>query len=443
MIRRIIVLAFVGGLAAVAALAPRPAAPPEPLAGIVISKPGLGSPADAGIWYCAWAQSNAARDSLLSIASMEPASASFTFPVAIAGRDPDTATLQTVGPGAAELLLSDVARRGDSPYLVEFNNGPAAASVTVAGEMLSADSCVAEGPSVWYFAGGSTMPGEEMTLRVFNPFPETAKVTVEGFSEIGVEALGQYRSWSVGPRSWRDIPLHQVLNSRQDLVISVTVNSGLVVPAMALRTGDDDAWWTGSGLSDSWVFPVVGGPGLSGALVVGNPGSSPVTITVDLLTAEGPVPDAVSAEVEGSAPVRIALTGIAGEVYGARITASGPVAASVIASGDAGVAVTSGVSGESRTWLLPGLRSEGFQEGTLWLANTGEDAVVVTVSTLTGGGLVGETVTVDPGAIRRFGPVPEGGLGYLVEASFPIVAGWSITSPAGTAYAPGLPIRSR
>ena len=127
--------------------------------------------------------------------------------------------------------------------------------------MLAADACVSQGPDVWYFPGGSTMPGEELTLRVFNPFPETAKVTVGAVSEIGVEALGDFRSWSINARSWRDIPFEQELNSRENLVVSVAVVEGLVVPAMSLRTEADDAWWSGSGLSEVWEFPVVGTPG--------------------------------------------------------------------------------------------------------------------------------------------------------------------------------------
>ncbi|MCB2223888.1 MAG: hypothetical protein KQH83_06890 [Actinobacteria bacterium] len=440
MIKKVAILVVMAAVAAGGFLVARPEDPPEPLAGLIIEAPGLSSPTDAGLWYCAWAQSNASRDSLLSIASMQPASAEFTFPVAIPGADPDTATLQTVGPGGAELQLSDIAQRGDSPFFVEFDNGPAAASVTVGGEMLAVDACVDQGPETWYFAGGSTMPGEELTLRVFNPFPETAKVTVGGVSEIGVEALGDYRSWSINARSWRDIPLEQELNSRQDLVISLQVDEGHVVPAMALRTEADDAWWPGSGLSDTWYFPAAGMPGVDGALVVSNPGASPVTVTVDVYTAEGRVAAAAVQQVERDAPVRIPLADLAGSPqYGASISASGPVSAAVVASGDGGLAVTTGAPAGARTWLLPGLHSAGLEEASLWLMNASEDAINVTVSLLTGGGLVGETVSVDAGAITVVGPVPEGGLGYLIEAPDEVVAAWTITSPGGTGFAAGIP----
>jgi hypothetical protein len=116
------------------------------------------------------------------------------------------------------------------------------------------------------------------------------------------------------------------------------------------------------------------------------------------------------------------------------------VTAAVVAGGDGGLAITTGASAGSRTWLLPGLRTAGLEEATLWLLNTLEDPVDVTVSILTGGGLVGETVSVEPGTVKEFGPVPEGGLGYLVDAPVPVTVAWSITSPTGVAYASGLPV---
>ena len=275
---------------------------------------------------------------------------------------------------------------------------------------------------------------------MFNPFPETAKVTVGGVSEIGVEALGDFRSWSINANSWRDIAFEQELNSRQDLVVSVAVEEGTPIPAMALRTEGDDAWWPGGGTSETWLFPVVGTPGVSGSLVIGNPGIVPVTVTVDLFTSEGPVPAAVVVELDRDEPARIDLSGLAGVTYGARVTATGPIAAAARASGEGGLAVTSGVEGDARTWLLPGARTAGLEEATLWLLNTDEDAVTVTVSILTGGGLVGETVSVDAGTMQSFGPVPEGGLGYLIDAPFPLSVGWSVTSPNGTAYGTGIPV---
>ncbi|NIS33092.1 MAG: hypothetical protein GWO04_25430, partial [Actinobacteria bacterium] len=194
------------------------------------------------------------------------------------GEEADTAELFTLSPGGAALNLSDIAQRGDSPSFVEFSNGPAAVSATIRGDVVAADSCVSSGPDTWVFPGGSTLAGEELTLRLFNPFPETARVTVTAVSDIGIEALGELRLLSVGARSWRDVSFEELLRQRADLAVSVTIDDGLVVPAMVFRAGEDEDWWSGVGLSEVWEFPALGLANMESSIVVANPG--PVAVEV-------------------------------------------------------------------------------------------------------------------------------------------------------------------
>ena len=439
--RRFLILALVVALGGVAALLPAPTEINEPLAGLFIDRPGIESPVDASIWYCPWAQANAGRDSFFGIASITDADAEFTFPVAIPGESPDEESAQTLGPGAAIITLSDIAQRGDSPGFVEFSDGPAAAGVTVIGDVLTADTCVSQGPDEWFFAGGSTLSGERLSLRLFNPFPETAKVTVTGFSEIGPEALGELRSISINPRSWRDIDFEEMLRQRQALVISVRIDEGLVVPAMTFAQGDDEAWWLGTELSTEWEFPVGRAAGLAdGAVVVGNPNLVDVTVTVDVYTVDGPLRSAFEFNVPSESPLRIDLGAVSGEAIGVRIFASAQVAAGVVASGDAGTAVTSGSPSPARVWLLPGLRSLGLNEGTLWLMNSGFEQISVTVSELTGGAAVNSQVLVGPGTQVAVPIIEPDALGVLVEASDPFTAAWSLRGPSGMAFSVGLPV---
>lgn len=436
--KRLTVLAVAGLIIAGASLLPEPGPRPEPLAGLVIDRPGLGSPLDAGIWYCPWAQANATRDSILAVVSMDAATASLTLPVAIPGEDPDEATLQTLGPGAAEIALAEIAVRGDSPGFFEFDAGPAAASVTVIGEeLMAADACVASGPDVWYFAGGSTMAGETLTLRLFNPFPETAKVSVGGVSEIGTEALGELRSVSINPRSWRDVTFEELLRQRQDLVITVTTDEGLIVPAMAMTNAEGEAWWPGAGISQRWEFPVVRTEGLEeAALVVSNPGLTTANVTVDVLTPTGPRPAAFTLAIEADSPGRVSFAAITDEVIGARVIADVPVTATVVATGSGGLAITPGVPSPEKVWLLPGLQSIGLQEGTLWLLNGGEEVASITITAIGPDGVVAENVMVEAGTQRRVTALPDA-IGYLVTSSQPFSAAWSVTGPGGTAFASG------
>jgi hypothetical protein len=434
------IVVLLGALLAGASLMPAPDPEPEPLAGVIIDRPGLESPVDASIWYCPWAQASTERDSVFALAAMASAGAEFTFPVAIPGEEPDTARLEMIGPGAAALSLSDIAQRGDSPAFIEFDDGPSAATVTVVGDVLTADACVAAGPDEWFFAGGSTRTGETLRLRLFNPFPEVAKVTISGFSEIGVEALGQLRSLSVNPRSWRDVDFEELLRQREALVISVRSDDGLVVPAMAFSNEADQAWWSGTGLSTEWEFPVARHLGLDdAAIVVANPGLAAVEVSVDVFTRTGPQRGAFIFTVGPEAPVRIALDDIPEAVIGARVTATSPVAAAVVATGEAGTAVTAGVP-TARAWLLPGLRSTGADEGLLWLLNSGDEAVTVTIGVLTGVETINTKEVLEPGTIRRIAVDDVDALGYIVFAADPFSAAWSVTGTTGTAFSAGIPV---
>jgi hypothetical protein len=439
--RRVAVVFALAISAAAAVLLPAPPPLTLPLEGLVVESPGISSPADAGIWYCPWAQSDAERDSTLSVASVEAAVARLTFPLAVPGEAADSATLEVPGPGAAEMSLSEVARRGDSPFLVEFAGGPAAASVLVSGTgVLAADACVAAGPQRWHFPGGSTMPGEHLTLRLFNPFPESAKVAVTAVSDIGIEAIGELRAVSVGPRSWKDIQFETLLRQRQNLVVTVEAEEGLIVPAMAFGTEADEDWWPGVGESLTWEFPVVRMGDTQASLVVSNPGSSPVDVTVDVFTPEGPVLEALTATVTPDAPLRLDLSQFPGDSLAARLTATGPVSAAVVARGATGVAVMPGLSGAESSWLLPGVGSTLGYSASLWLLNTSEEPVSATVGALTSDGLLGEMVVVPPGRPFRLEVTVEPSAGLWIEATAPVTAAWSVMGPTGVAFAAGSPV---
>jgi hypothetical protein len=439
--RRALVVVLVVAVAGIAALLPHPPEPDDPLLALVLDRPGIESPLDASIWYCPWAQANAARDSFFSVASLAAADAEFTFPVAIPGEEPDTITAETAGPGAAVVQLSDVAQRGDSPGFVEFTDGPSAAGVSVIGDVVASDVCVSQGPDEWFFAGGSTLTGEQLRLRLFNPFPETAKVTVTGFSEIGPEALGELRSISINPRSWRDIDFEEQLRQRQSLVISVRVDEGLAIPAMSYTAGTDEAWWLGSDLSSNWEFPVAQAIGIdSTAIVIGNPNLADVDVTIDVYTSDESQPETIEITVAPESPVRVDLADVGADTFGVRVSATAPVIAGIVGQGEAGTALTGGAPSTARSWLLPGLRTVGLDEGTLWLLNTSFEQVSVTVSVLTGDTAINTQVLVDPVSQVAVPITEPDALGVAVEAVDPFSAAWSLTGPAGIAYAPGIAI---
>ncbi len=170
-----------------------------------------------------------------------------------------------------------------------------------------------------------------------------------------------------------------------------------------------------------------------------NPSPAPVEVVLDLYTERGPDPAVLTIEVPAESPARVPLVGRV-EILAARISSNAPVAAAVVGVGDAGTAITPGIATAARDWLVPGLRSLGLDVGTLWILNSSEEPTTVTVSSLVGGDLVGERITIEPASQARVIVADSDAVGYYVQAADPITVAWSITGPAGTALSVGTPV---
>jgi hypothetical protein len=157
-------------------------------------------------------------------------------------------------------------------------------------------------------------------------------------------------------------------------------------------------------------------------------------------TIDGPILEALTATVTPEAPVRLDLSQFPGDSLAARLTASGPVSAAVVARGATGVAVMPGLSGAESSWLLPGVGSTAGYSASLWLLNTSEEPVSATVGALTPGGLVGEMVVVPPGRPFKVEVTVESSAGLWVVAGAPVTAAWSVIGPTGMAFAVGSPV---
>lgn len=437
---RLVAAIAIAAVAAAAALLPAPDPEPGHLDGIVIERLGLESPLDAAIWYCPWAQATTERDSLISLASLTPAEAELTFPVATPGEPADRAEASMRGPGGADVTLSSVALRGDSPSFIEFEGGPSAAAVAVLGDVVAVDTCIARGGDEFFFVGGSTMTGDTLRVRLFNPFPEAATVSITGFSEIGTEVLGDLASITVGARSWRDIEFHEQLRQRQSLVIAVRLDRGIAIPAMAYSRGSDEAWWSGTGVSTEWELPIVrthGGE--EAAVIVANPGLGSVAVEVELYGNESSQRENHTIEVPPGSPMRVDLSEVEFGVVGARVFAGAPIVAASVAEGpDGELAVTAGSPVAGRLWVVPGARSHDDHSTSLWLLNSGEDAVVVTLSRLTSTEVLNVNEILQPGTVTRIPVLDTDTLGYVIRSSEPFSVSWSLSGERGAAYSNGI-----
>ncbi len=431
--RRIVWLAAAAALAAAAIAAPRPEAdePPDRF-DTELSDVAL---AFSGVWYCPQAEATLERDSVVTVATAEQATAALTFPNPVPGEEAESARLTLIGADAAEVLVSDVALRGDAPGLVEFTTPRAAVfATTVAEQDRHGDACVDSVPKVWYLAGWSTQERETLTLRLFNPFPEPAKLTLLAVSEIGIEPVPEIQSVTISARSWRDFDLADTLRFRSVLAFTVTPEEGLAFPSILVGNDDDTASWPATRLSEVWEFPVTRVAGAAPQLVVVNPGSSDVEVAVDVFTAEGAVEDARTQTIPASSPVVIPLEDLADGPMGVRRRAAQPVAVSVVAGGGAGLAGTVGSPEPATRWMAPG-RDPDDGDAAVWILNTGPTDATVTVQPLIGGTAASKLI-VPAGTLRQF-LVESQAPAHLVNASSPVTVAWSGEAANGIVFVRG------
>lgn len=458
--KRVLVVVLVAAAAFAASALPEPDAP---------EGPGFSGPEEresvasntASVWYCTWAASGALRDTSVMIAANTPVTGSLTLPQQIVGDDPDTDVVGLDSAGALVVDVGEIVRRGDTPLFVEFDDGPAAVAAIVESEvLLTGDGCLARIPKVWELPGGTTREGRTTTLRLFNPFPELAKVTVSGSSESGETGLVDLQSIDVDGRTWKDVQMNELIPLLNELSLTVTTSEGFVIPSLVVAGSSDEASWPGVATSTYWEFPVAtSSSDFRASLMLSNTGSEPVAATVDVYTAEGVTMDAREVTVDPSVPRRVDLGDLADGAMGVRVRAGGPLSAVVIAEESAVTVEAAGEDGEgdaenpgggdriggtigsgrpATTWLLPGLQSVSGAESTVWLMNTGTEAATVALLPLGLQVLPIAKQSVPPGTVLGVPLGYDAAVGgYFVESSVPISVAWSAEAAKGLMFVTG------
>lgn len=478
--RRFLALVMAGALAFLAWSAVSADTTTVPEFGSTVPPDPDGAVGKSSVWYCAWVDSGAIRDSSYEVATFVDVEASITLPNPIPNEGPDTLTLSIDGPGARSVDTSSIVRRGEAPGIVEFSNGPATASALVWSEALvTGDRCVVSVPKQWHLTGGTTREGAFSSLRLFNPFPDNAKVTVAAFSEFGSEPLASLALFDVPGRSWRTLDLTQTIPFLDDLAITVSTDPGLVIPSLVLADELGEGSWPGTGLSTVWEFPTAAIQEIPAVVSLANTSGGEVDVAIDIVTSEGTIIDAAQITVPAGIPVRVLLDDLAVAPFAAIVNASAPIAASVQASAlfaepseelgtgedepppeDAagtageegaeepveevvidGVAGTIGLPTAALRWLVPGVGSAPDTVGTLWILNSGGDVSTITITPLGAEAPAPEKLRVEPGTVGSFTPPWEPGIvpGYLVDASEPVTVAWSGSGPRGVVMVAGVP----
>jgi len=333
--RRVAVVIVVGVLGMLAFAQTAPVAFSPPSFGTVSDDVGAAT-GDPSAWYCPWVAAGALRDSAFNLASVVDVGASITLPNPNPTEEPDGRDIQLRGPGARSMDTGAIVRRGASPGVVEFDDGPAVTTSAMwSEELLTGDRCVVSVPKVWHLVGGITAEGFSLELQLFNPFAESAKVRVEAITEFGSSPLAGFENIDIPGRSWVTEDLSRVIPFLDNASFTVTSESGIVIPTLVLNNGTDEASWPGTGQSTTWDFPVTSVRGLVPTLVLSKTGSSGATVAIDLFTPDGPILDADGRNVSPLEPVRINLANLAEPPFAVRVRSDVPVGA-VIQAGPEG-----------------------------------------------------------------------------------------------------------
>ena len=330
-------------------------------------------------------------------------------------------------PRGAAISVDNTRILGTSAAIVEFSDGPAAAAVVVIGDdVLAGDVCSSTLPAVWHVPGGSTLEGDSLTLRLFNPFADDAKVNMMAVSELGTEADESFEAVSIPARSTRTFTLNENLPGREALSVFVEHVEGAVIPVMVQSTSSDLAMWPGTRHSEVWEFPLAIKPGVATSLVMTNLAPIDVTYAVEVFDEEGAVFSGETGTMAGPGQAVVSLDGFGPGSFGVRVTADGPFGAVVVGRGEGSVVGTVGALTVSDKWLVPGPNAEAVASYELSFLNTGVEPVMVTYrkANATGGGDI-RSMEIGPGTLGTVTVTDIGTTGVFVEATGPISVAWS------------------
>jgi len=475
---RRVALLVLAGLAGVAGFV-QIAAPPPPAPEFESSHTGESdaAAANATVWYCPWVEAGDVLDSTVVVATIGDASVDMTLLDPLTNAEPTKFSFDLMGPGATGIDTGNLLRRGESPAIIEFSDGPASAiSMQIADGLVSADRCVVSIPKKWYLTGGSTKTGTFTEIRLFNPFADNAEVSITTHSEFDLDLSPDLDSIDVAGRAWTTIDLEPFFPFRDELVFEIVAQQGLVIPVLIRTDEHGEAMWTGTSAAQTWEFPVVSAGGLEPSLAIMSAGDDAISISIDIITEMGTTVAAREVVVDSTAPVLVPLGDLAAAPFGARVTASAPVVATVVATvpddaesggegelpGDAttttsdsidttdttavvdevflrGLAGTVGSSLTATSWIVP-LNTIAGSETTLWMMNGGNDDATVTVLPLGESEfLVEDSVQIPAGTIVGLPiDVGIGTFGYEVVSDIPITVAWEIVGDRGVALVSGI-----
>ena len=375
------------------------------------------------------------RDTAVSVASLVDGPA--RLDVFAGGRPAGSAEIDSV-PGSFSFEIGDVAAVGLAGALGELPAADSAASSAVEGQgLLALESCVATPTDQVMIAGGSTASGQGFLLHLMNPYSADARVELTVTSEAGLESSDRFESVTVPSGDSVALDMTRLIPGREVIVVTVDSVVGNVVVAGRQDSGTDSALWAGAAPAQDWFLPV-GGAVRGGRVLIVSPINAPVEFQLDLYSDEGFEENFLTGTVPARGHVWFDLAEAAGERVAVRVLSAAPVVATLVASGEGGVAVANGVPQAATQWLLAGAGSLSEADESLVFLNPGLEVVTVRLEALGGDSTSVSEFELAPDSVAELDV--DRANGYLISATGEFVVLWVAAGEGSVALAGGKPI---
>ena len=256
-------------------------------------------------WYCAGGTASPEEGIAdLSIVLANDADRGAVAEVTVYDQEGEQAATEVAVPayGRARLAVSSVLPGDWVGATVEVRGGRVAVDREVTGPLgFDSAPCTTEAGDHWYVPSGSTLRGAKEYLTVFNPFPDSASVSISFATNTGQRTPRALRALSIPGGSVRVIDVGEVITNRSEIAATVVARSGrIVVDRVQTYNGTGDPV-TGEGSepitteppkglvsttavpvrSPRWVFPAARvSPGVRTQIAIYNPGAKSAEVDV-------------------------------------------------------------------------------------------------------------------------------------------------------------------
>ena len=376
--------------------------------------------AAASTWFCAAGTATGASSGMAeqSLVITNPSPDAVTASVTASTDDATTATIEVAidAYSRVPVPVADVVTGDWAGALVEVAAGAVAVEHVLTGPSgVTSGPCASSASNQWHLPVGSTELGVDNIVVLFNPFAQLAVVDLMVFTDDGSRTVPEFQGLLVEPNSVRVVTLSDVVTVRENVAVTATTRTGLVVAErLEVTTADADrprslAVSLGAPVAaGSWYFPgeVEVTDGVELSFVVFNPGDDVAEVDVQLLVDDPAVgfvePFEVSVRpgqftVVGAADDNRVPDGAAVAAYVESRNGIDVVAAEVVRTTGAspygpGASLSVGSPVLATTWVVPraGVRaSAGVQLGITNLGVRDSDVTIELVAD-------GEVVAGDP-----------------------------------------------